>query len=198
MVMARHGGFSGRSPVSTGALTSDLKTDVGEDVMDILVRDVRLDDAEAVVRVMNPIIQSGQYTILDTPMTTEVERRYIAELPPRAVFLVAQMPGEDKIVGLQTMEPFAGYTHACDHVGVVATFVDLEYRRRGIGRRLFEATFDTARQKGYEKIFTYVRSDNPGALTAYMKCGFRIVGTSMRQAKIGDRYVDEVIIEKFL
>jgi RimJ/RimL family protein N-acetyltransferase len=63
---------------------------------------------------------------------------------------------------------------------------------------LFEATCDTARQKGYEKIFTYVRSDNPGALMAYMKCGFRIVGTSMRQAKIGDRYVDEVIIEKFL
>jgi ribosomal protein S18 acetylase RimI-like enzyme len=96
------------------------------------------------------------------------------------------------------MEPFAEYTHACDPVGVIATFVDLEHRRQGIGKRLFEATFGAARRKGYEKIFTYVRGDNLEALMAYMKCGFRIIGTSARHVKIGDRYVDEIMIEKFL
>lgn len=166
--------------------------------MEVLVRDVRLDDAEAIVRVMNPIILSGQYTILDAPVTAAAERRYIAELPERAVFHVAQTFGDDKIVGLQTMEPFAEYTHACDHVGVIATFVALEHRRRGIGKKLFEATFGVARRKGYEKIFTYVRGDNPGALMAYLKGGFRIIGTSARHAKIGDGYVDEIMIEKFL
>ena len=166
--------------------------------MDILVRDGRLDDAEAVVRVLNPIIRAGKYTILDSPVTAEAERRYISELPERAVFQVAQTLDDDKIVGLQTMEPFADYTHTCDHVGVIATFVDLEYRRCGIGRRLFEASFGAARRKGYEKIFTYVRGDNPEALLAYMKWGFRIIGTSARHAKIGDGYVDEIMIEKFL
>jgi L-amino acid N-acyltransferase YncA len=67
-----------------------------------------------------------------------------------------------------------------------------------IGRRLFEATFDSARQKGYEKIFTYVRGDNPAALAAYVKSGFRIVGTAQRHARIGGRYIEEIIVEKFL
>jgi L-amino acid N-acyltransferase YncA len=166
--------------------------------MDVCVREVRLDDAEAVVQVLNPIIEAGTYTILDTPVSSEAERRYISELPPRAIFHVAQMPGGDGIVGFQTMEPFAAYTRACDHVGVIATFVDLAYRRQGIGKRLFEATFAAARQKGYEKIFTYVRGDNPAALMAYRKYGFGIVGTAARHAKIGDRYIDEIMIEKFL
>ena len=59
-------------------------------------------------------------------------------------------------------------------------------------------TFDAARGKGYEKLFTYVRADNVGALAFYLGLGFRIVGTAQRQAKIGQRYVDEVIIERFL
>lgn len=168
------------------------------DLMDLLIRDARSDDAEAIVQILNPIIAAGAYTILDRPLTAEAEKRYILELPPRAIFHIAERTGDRRIVGFQTMEPFAGYTHACDHVGVIATFVDLACRRQGVGKRLFEATFDAARHKGYEKIFTYVRADNPAALMAYLKHGFRIIGTAARHARIGDQYVDEILIEKFL
>jgi len=51
---------------------------------------------------------------------------------------------------------------------------------------------------GYEKIFTYVRADNPAGLVAYLHQGFRIVGTAQRQAKIRGQYVDEIIIERML
>ena len=101
-----------------------------------------------------------------------------------------------RAVGFQTLEPYATYTHAFDHVGVIATFVDLGCRRRGVGRRLSEVTFEAARAKGYEKIFTFVRADNPEALQFYVNLGFRTVGTAQRQARIGSRYVDEIIIER--
>jgi len=81
--------------------------------MDVLIREARPDGAEGVVRVLNPIIKAGKYTILDTPLTAEAERRFIAEFPERGVFRVAEMPHERRIVGLQTLEPFATYTHAC-------------------------------------------------------------------------------------
>jgi L-amino acid N-acyltransferase YncA len=96
------------------------------------------------------------------------------------------------------MEPFATYTHAFDHVGVLGTYVDLEYRRQGIGRCLFGTTFEVARAKGYEKIFTFVRADNLAALATYLHHGFHIVGTARRQAKVKGKYVDELIIEKLL
>ena len=104
----------------------------------------------------------------------------------------------DSSVGFQTVEPFAAYTRAFDHVGVVATFVEMACRRRGVGRRLAEASFEQARRRGYEKLFTFVRADNPDALRFYCGLGFRVVGTAARQAKIRGKYVDEVIIEKFL
>ena len=76
--------------------------------------------------------------------------------------------------------------------------MDLACRRQGIRRSLFDATFDAARHKGYEKIFTFLRADNVGALVTYLKQGFHIVGTAQRQAKINGTYVDEIIIERFL
>jgi ribosomal protein S18 acetylase RimI-like enzyme len=96
------------------------------------------------------------------------------------------------------MEPFATYTHAFDHVGTLGTYVDLGCRRQGIATALFEATFEVARRKGYEKILTFVRADNPAALATYLKQGFAIVGTARRHTKINGAYVDEIIIERFL
>ena len=134
---------------------------------------------------------------MDTPLTVEAEREYIATFPGNGIFCVAES-AKGEVIGCQSMEPFATYTHAFDHVGVVGTFIDLTSRRQGIGTRLSEVTFEMARQKGYEKVFTYVRADNWPALTFYLKLGFRIIGTAQRQVRIGNRYIDEVIIERFL
>ncbi|TNZ56082.1 hypothetical protein CGK45_22250 [Vibrio parahaemolyticus] len=65
-------------------------------------------------------------------------------------------------------------------------------------KELFNSTFEVAKQKGYEKLFAYVRSDNERALAAYLKQGFEIVGTAKKHAKVRGEYVDEVLIEKFL
>jgi RimJ/RimL family protein N-acetyltransferase len=76
--------------------------------------------------------------------------------------------------------------------------VDLGERRRGVAKALFAATFEAAWQTGYEKIFTFVRADNPAALAAYLAQGFVVIGTARQHAKIDGRYVDEILIEKFL
>jgi L-amino acid N-acyltransferase YncA len=166
--------------------------------MHLDIREAQPDDAEAIVRILNPIIEAGAYTVFDTPFTVEAEREYLLHFPSRGVFLVAVRQVDGRVVGFQSMEPFANYTHAFDHVGVLGTYVDLECRRQGIATALFQATFAAAVRKGYEKIFTFVRADNPAALHTYLRHGFRTVGTAMRQARIGGKYVDEIIIEKQL
>jgi len=166
--------------------------------MDLIIREVRPEDAGGIIAVLNPIIAAGRYTVLDAPFTAEAEREFIARFPERGIFHVAERVLDGRIVGFQTLEPFGAYTHAFHHVATMGTYVDLAERRKGIGARLAEATFQAARRKGYEKIFTYVRADNPDSLAFYLKIGFRVVGTAQRQALFGERYVDEVIIEKFL
>ena len=164
----------------------------------VQIRDVTLEDADGIVRVLNPIIAARTYTVLDTPVSVEAEREFIRTFPERGIFQVAVDITTNSIVGFQNMEPIATYTHAFDHVGSIGTYVDLQRRRQGIATRLFEATFAAASRKGYEKVFTFVRADNPAALETYLRQGFRIVGRAEKQARIDGRYVDEVLIEKWL
>ena len=166
--------------------------------MQIEVREATPDDAAGIVSVLNPIIAARIYTVLDAPFTVDAEREFIRHFPTRGIFHVAINNADETVVGFQSMEPFANYTHAFDHVGVLGTFVDLPCRRQRIATRLFEATFAAAIGKGYEKIFTFVRSDNAAALATYLAQGFRTVGTARDHAKIDGEYVDEIIIEKFL
>jgi ribosomal protein S18 acetylase RimI-like enzyme len=81
---------------------------------------------------------------------------------------------------------------------VIGTYVDLDCRRQGIASRLFDHTFAAARGKGYEKLFAFVRADNPAALATYLRQGFVVIGTAQRHAKIDGRYIDEVMIERAL
>jgi len=167
-------------------------------MMELIIRPVVPDDAEGVVKVINPIIASGRYTVFDTPFTPEFEREYILNLSDRAIFYVAENQANGQIVGWQSLDAFADYTHAFDHVGVMGTYVSLTHHRQGIGSQLAQAMFAAAKSKGYEKIFSYVRADSPHSLAFYLKLGFRIVGTAQQQAKIKSVYLDEIIIEKFL
>ncbi len=161
------------------------------------VRDVKGNDADSIVAILNPIIETGNFSAFDTPFTIEAERQYINAFPARGVFLVA-ISEEGQIVGFQSMVPFATYTRAFDHVGVLGTYVDLGWRRRGVASCLFMATFRQARRKGYAKIFTYIRADNPAALATYEKHGFRRVGIAEKHVKIDGKFIDEVIVERHL
>jgi len=162
------------------------------------IREARPDDAEAIARILNRIIEARAFTAFDTPFSIEAERAYIETFPERGVFLVATSDDDQHVVGFQSMEPFARYTHAFDHVGVLGTYVDLDRRRQGIAKRLFRATFEAAARKGYRKIFTFIRADNPAALSTYRHHGFTIVGTAQGHARIDGQYVDEIIVERML
>jgi len=166
--------------------------------MAFLIRDVVTSDAKAAVGILNPIIEARVYTAFDLPFSVEAERDYIDRFPSRGVWKVAVRKADEQVVGFQVLEPFGPYTRAFDHVGTLGTYVDLHLRRQGIAKALFAATFTAARQKGYEKIFTFVRADNPAALAAYRSQGFDVIGSARRQLKIDGRYVDEVLIERAL
>lgn len=166
--------------------------------MELRIREAIPEDAGQLVDILNPIIEAGIYSALDTTYSVEEEIAFIRAFPARGVFLVAIRAEDDRVVGMQSLEPFASCTHAFDHVGVIGTYVALDARRSGIAHRLFETMFERARAKQYEKIFTYVRADNEAGLAAYLGQGFRVVGTAERHAKIRGQYIDEIMIERFL
>ncbi|MEZ8791222.1 N-acetyltransferase family protein [Vibrio splendidus] len=162
--------------------------------MSLTIREVAVEDAQGIIDVLNPIIIEARYTILDQTFTVDEEKAFIESFPERGVFSVALNGTTNQLLGFQNVEPFATYTKAFDHVGIIGTYVDANSRGQGVAKQLFDYAFKAAKAKGYEKLFAYVRADNERALAVYLKQGFEIVGT----AKIGDHYFDEILIEKFL
>jgi len=166
--------------------------------MELIIRAVQKDDSQGIINILNPIIEEGLFTILDTTFSLEEEKQFIQNFPARGVFNIALEAQSSNVIGFQNVEPFATYTHAFDHVGIIGTFVDSRYRRQGIASQLFTSTFQNAKAKGYEKLFAYVRDDNENALATYLKQGFEVIGTAKKHAKIGGKYIDEILIEKLL
>jgi L-amino acid N-acyltransferase YncA len=166
--------------------------------MSLVVRQVTIDDAKGITDVLNPIIIEGLYTVLDTTFSVNEEKEFIKQFPEQGVFTIAVCAKTSKVIGFQNIEPFASYTRAFDHVGIIGTFVGNDHQGQGLSKKLFQSTFEVAKQKGYEKLFAYVRGDNERALGAYLKQGFEVVGTAKKHAKVGGVYIDEILIEKFL
>lgn len=162
------------------------------------IRNVQIEDAKAITEILNPIIEAGIHTVLDKQFTVKEEQDFIANFTERGIFHVAIDSTEKTLAGFQTVEPFASYTKAFDHVGLIGTFVGHFARRQGVASNLFPATFEAMQDKGYEKVFAYVRGDNPTALATYQKHGFEIIGTAKKHAQINGQYIDEILIEKFL
>ncbi|MCR4407948.1 MAG: GNAT family N-acetyltransferase [Anaerolineae bacterium] len=164
--------------------------------MDVTIRRATAEDAQGIVDVFNSIIEEGGLTSMYPALTVEQERAFIESLGPRSAMFVAE--AMDTIVGFQTIEPFAPWTRAMDHVAIMGTQVYKGFRRQGIGRQLAAASLTFAREQGYEKVVIYVRSWNTAARDFYRSLGFEPRGTLTRQVKIEGQYDDEVFMEMFL
>lgn len=140
--------------------------------MAIRIRPATKDDAPALTRVVNPIIEAGGTTAHQTPFDAgRLLRHYIA--PPRLISCnVAERNGTP--VGFQTLvwpddegDPFP------DGWAIIASFVSPEASGRGTGRKLFEATKATAEDAGVRVIDATIRSDNIAGLAYYDAMGFQ-------------------------
>lgn len=167
-------------------------------IQDIQIRSVNVEDVRRIINILNTIIKTGVYTVFTKPLSEDEERNFILDFTKRGVFNIAFCDRIDNILGFQDIIPFETFTGAFNHVGVIATYVDINHHRQGVSKKLFEASFKEARDKGYEKLFTYVRADNKSGLASYLFHGFNIIGTARKQAKINGRYIDEIFIERFL
>jgi L-amino acid N-acyltransferase YncA len=174
---------SSSSRASGAALPDTSAGAVDRRRMDLTVRDVEPADAEGLVRVLNPIIESRLYTALDTPFNVETERDYVIDFSERGIWKVAVREPDRTLVGFQVLEPYATYTHAFDHVGTLGTYVDLGLRRR---RRppAVAATFAAARWKGYERS-SHSSRRQPRCLGGVSKAG--LCRRGQRQATGQDR-----------
>lgn len=105
---------------------------------------------------------------------------------------------DEQLVGLVTfIREFGEKTHHKGHV--VGMYVTPEARRKGIGQAMLEKLFEYTRKiEGLEQLNLMVTSTNENAIAVYRSLGFEQYGIEKRAMKVDGRYVDELLMVKFL
>jgi ribosomal protein S18 acetylase RimI-like enzyme len=154
-------------------------------------------DAAGIVGVLRVIASERIHSAIDHVWTAEEEQRYVAALSPREAIHVA-VDQDQRIVGLQVLDLWSPTLNSMAHVGQVGTFLLPEWRGRGVGGQLWNATVAFARDAGFRKLVIQVRGSNAAAQDFYRRLGFRDCGRLTGQVVIDGLEDDEVLMETFL
>ena len=154
-------------------------------------------DAAGIAAVLEGIAKARVHSAIERPWTVEQQRRYLESLSPREAFHVA-IAGSGEVVGYQSLDLYSPLLSSMAHVGQLGTFLDPEWRRRGVGQALFHLSRSFAVSAGYRKLVIQVRASNTSAQYFYKHLGFVQCGMLSRQVMIDGQEDDEIIMELFL
>lgn len=144
------------------------------------VRPGRRDDAAAAARLW--VMSAEEHTLYDAVFTTapdaeKVMRRFLADLSSssHSCLFVAELDGG--VVGFLSGELREGSSAFSPKTwaAVEDVYVSSDYRSSGIGRALFEACQEWARERGANGISLQVAADNTRGRKFYEELGFREV-----------------------
>ncbi len=161
--------------------------------MTIEIRRAREDDLEAMWRIFQPLLASGDAF----PFGPGFEKStFELHWFSNHAAYVAEVGGE--LVGMYKMG--ANYPDHGAHVASATYAVAVQAQGKGIGRALVEHSLAQAREEGFLAMqFNYVVSTNTPALALYRKLGFTIAGTlaqAFRHRELG--LVDAYVLHRFL
>ncbi len=154
-------------------------------------------DTEAVIAGMNAVCAEDKYfyaeQYIPTPQWEAVLR--CPDTVPDHLLLVAELEGQFVGAGRVFPGPWGPKDH---HTAEIGLFVLKPFRNQGIGTRLLASMLDWARDTDYEKVTLSGLATNERAIHLFKKFGFVVEGVRRRQFKVGQEYVDELLMAKFL
>ena len=114
---------------------------------------------------------------------------------PRSALIVAEVP--DSIVGFIQ---FCGFSHPQQtHWGTLAVSVLRPWRRRGVGRALVTALLGWAKGvEGLRRVSLEVFATNTPAIRLYESLGFAVDGAKRDGVRVGEAYVDLLLMSRLV
>lgn len=138
----------------------------------LVIRRASPDDADAIWAIVRGVLAAGDTYAWPTAPTREQGLALMQ--PPAGHTFVAARAG--RVVGTYYVKPNA--MGPGDHVANCGYMVAPEARGQGVGEAMCRHSLDAARGLGFRAMqFNAVVSTNRGAIRAWQRCGFAIVGT---------------------
>ncbi len=157
-----------------------------------MIRLARPEDAAQIADIQNPVIRDTSITFNPQEKTATEIVEAMRDLP---CFLVAEEGA--KIIGFASYMPFRrgiGYGRTMEHSIVLAP----EARGKGTGRALMDALEDHARAAGIGSMWAGVSGENPAGVAFHARLGYEEIATLPRVGFKFGRWMDLVLMRKWL
>ena len=152
-------------------------------------------DAEEILAIYAKYIEQTAITFEYVVPSIEEFRGRIRHTLERFPYLAAEKDG--KIAGYAYVSPFKERA-AYDWSVETSIYVDMEQKRSGIGRRLYEELENILKQQGILNVNACIAYPNPQSIAFHEKMGYAIVGTFHRCAFKFNKCYHMVWLEKIL
>lgn len=163
--------------------------------MNPVARRATLADAAAIVRIYNQGIDDRIATFETEPRTEAQMREQMEAKGEKYPTIVVEADGEVVAFGsassYRARECYAG---VADH----SVYVAREHRGKGLGRIALESLCSEYQAIGFWKLLSRIFPENVSSLKLHEQCGFRVVGTYERHARLDGVWKDCVIVERLL
>lgn len=164
----------------------------------MIVREIRLEDAEQFLNLTKNIDQSGfmLYEPGERTTTIEEQQRIINRIlnEDNSNIFVAEI--NDQLVGY--LVAIGGNVTRNKHCAYLVLGVGDDYQGRGIATKLFETLFNWAKGVGITRLELTVIKNNVKAIHLYRKMGFIEEGEKVNSLMINGEYVNEYYFYKLL
>lgn len=177
-----------------------LKTIKLKDGMELLLRQPKVEDAEAMIEYLNIVGGESDNLLFgknEFRLTVEQEREYLKNINDNDNALMLLGIIDNKIISVSQVS--ASNRKRIAHNSELAISVKKEYWGMGIGTAVMEELIDFARSSNTIKnISLGVKASNKKAQHLYEKLGFEKVGVHRNFFNIDGNYDDEILMDLYL
>ncbi len=162
----------------------------------MILRPAKAPDIPALIVIMTPIIANSTASFSDENRSAADWEALIAarRTNGREVFVAE---GAGGVLGYATYDQFrnnTGYRHTMEH----SVYVAEAAQGQGVGRVLMAAVEDHARAAGHHSMFGGIDADNAGSIAFHARLGYRQAGRLPQVGWKFGRWLDLVLMQKFL
>ena len=165
------------------------------------VRDATVEDLPAISALYNALIDTTTVAWTEAPESLDDRRRWFAARTGDGdATLVADAGDDHGVIGYAAFGPFRdivkwpGYRRTVEHT----IHVDTAWHGRGVGRALLDALVERARQQGMHVMIGAVDGANDASLRFHERLGFVEVARLPEVGRKFDRWLDLVLLQRFL
>ena len=161
---------------------------------------VELDDASALMAILNPEVLETTVSFDLVPRSLEEQRRWIAAHQGTHPCLVVVNdeddvgePGarDEPIAGFASVSPFRerpAYATTVEN----SVYVHRRARGRGVGELVLTDLLTLTQSYGFHSVIARIVGENAGSIRLHEKCGFTLVGTEVEVGRKHGHWLDVV------